>query len=667
MPRPLPELQRWSLRVDPPWSLDAWRGAAREALLRGVLPEQLDWITGSEASLLDAPAVQQAPLPDGATVPNVPRDFVELAATCLCHRDPQRLPLLYRLLWRIAHGERTVLSNPADADVLRLMALAQAVRRDTHKMKAFVRFREVPGETDAFIAWFEPDHNIVDRVAPFFARRFAGMRWAILTPARSVRWDGSALSFGDGGSRRDAPAEDARETLWQTYYASIFNPARLNTRMMQQEMPARYWKHLPEAHLLPGLVRDAAGRVQEMHDRPAQAPQRRIPARPNDATDAAADNGSLQALRQQAAVCRQCPLWEASTQTVFGEGRADARIMLVGEQPGDVEDLSGRPFAGPAGKLLDRALQELGIERSALYLTNAVKHFHHERRGKLRLHKRPESRHVHACRPWLQGEIARVKPQVIVCLGATAASSVFGHDFNLTRDRGRWLTLEDGTRGYATVHPAWVLRQKDETRREDAYRLFRDDLRQLLAADSAPTGHGPASTAGRQAASIWFSGRAAMNASSCWQAASMRRSVGYGARSRPNRCALYSCGIRQMSARPGRSPWQNVPVSALSASIVSIAAKPSAIQCRVHCVRASAGSCRSRSRYCITRRLLIGWMSQATSCASARTRARPAASAGSSGTCGNRSSRYSRIASDWVSTWPSCSSVGTSCCGLSPR
>lgn len=492
MPRPLPELQRWSLRVDPPWSLDAWRGAAREALLRRVLPEQLDWITGTEASLLDAPAVQQAPLPDGATVPNVPRDFVELAATCLCHRDPQRLPLLYRLLWRIAHGERTVLSNPADADVLRLMALAQAVRRDTHKMKAFVRFREVPGETDAFIAWFEPDHNIVDRVAPFFARRFAGMRWAILTPARSVRWDGSALSFGDGGSRRDAPAEDARETLWQTYYASIFNPARLNTRMMQQEMPARYWKHLPEAHLLPGLVRDAAGRVQEMHDRPAQAPQRRIPARPNDATGAGADNGSLQALRQQAAVCRQCPLWEASTQTVFGEGRADARIMLVGEQPGDVEDLSGRPFAGPAGKLLDRALQELGIERSALYLTNAVKHFHHERRGKVRLHKRPESRHVHACRPWLQGEIARVKPQVIVCLGATAASSVFGRDFNLTRDRGRWLTLEDGTRGYATVHPAWVLRQKDDTRREDAYRLFRDDLRQLLATDSAPTGHGPA-------------------------------------------------------------------------------------------------------------------------------------------------------------------------------
>lgn len=491
MPRPQPDAQRWSLRVDPPWSLDAWRDGARDALLRGVAPEQLDWLQGSDASLLDAPAVATAPVLDGASVPNVPRDFLELAATCLCHRDAQRMPLLYRLLWRITHGERSVLSNPADADVLRAMALAQAVRRDSHKMKAFVRFREVPGQADAFIAWFEPDHYIVDRVAPFFARRFAGMRWAILSPDRSVQWDGQALAFGPGARREDAPAEDAQESLWQTYYANIFNPARLNTRMMLQEMPARYWRHLPEAQLLPGLVRDAAERVQDMHDRPSQAPQRKIPARAPAPMPTGAGN-SLQALRQQALACRQCPLWEPATQVVFGEGPADARIMVVGEQPGDVEDLSGHPFAGPAGKLLDRALQELGIDRGALYLTNAVKHFHHERRGKVRLHKRPESRHVHACQPWLLGEIARLRPQVIVCLGATAAASVFGSGFKLARDRGRWHTLDDGTRGYATVHPAWVLRQGDDARREEAYRLFRDDLQRLQVGDSASAGHGPA-------------------------------------------------------------------------------------------------------------------------------------------------------------------------------
>ena len=226
--------------------------------------------------------------------------------------------------------------------------------------------------------------------------------------------------------------------------------------------------------------------------------------------------------------------------------------MVIGEQPGDTEDLRGQPFAGPAGQLLDRALAELGIDRAALYLTNAVKHFHHERRGRIRLHKRPESRHIQACRPWLMGEIARVRPQIIVCLGATAAASVFGRDFNLSHDRGRWHTLQDGTRGYATVHPAWVLRQGDDARREAGYRLFREDLRQMLRGMGNPPGmarrfHGPgtgsawprpASEAARQAASSWFSGRTRSKASSAWQAASMRRRVGYGARSRPKRWAL---------------------------------------------------------------------------------------------------------------------------------
>lgn len=468
-------MARWSLRVDPPWSLPAWREAARQGLLAEAPPEELDWLGGGEASLLDAPAL---PAADPARpTPGVPRGFLELAGSCLCHRDPQVMPLLYRLLWRLTHGERGLLSNPADADVLRAMALAQAVRRDSHKMKAFVRFRQMPGQDNAFIAWFEPEHHIVDRVAPFFARRFTGMHWAILTPYRSVSWDGQALVFGPGGTRQQAPAEDACEALWRTYYASIFNPARLNTRMMQQEMPAKYWKHLPEASLLPELVRDAGARVQEMHDRPAQPPQRRIPARPSPVPSSAP--ASLDTLRQQAATCRQCPLWEPATQTVFGTGPADAQVMLVGEQPGDVEDLCGRPFSGPAGELLDRALQELGIDREQLYLTNAVKHFRYERSGKVRLHKRPGSSHVKACRPWLMGEIARVRPRVIVCLGATAAAAVFGTGFDLARDRGRWHTLDDGTRGYATVHPAWVLRQGEGPRREAAYRLLVDDLRQL--------------------------------------------------------------------------------------------------------------------------------------------------------------------------------------------
>ncbi|MBW8373107.1 UdgX family uracil-DNA binding protein [Stenotrophomonas sp.] len=477
-------MARWSVRVDPVWSLEAWRTAARLALRNAVAPDQLDWLQGEDASLLDAPslpALDPASLASAEEPIQVSKAFIELAATCLCHRDPQRMPLLYRMLWRITHGERSLLSNPADADVLRAMALTQAVRRDTHKMKAFVRFREVPGQDDAFIAWFEPEHHIVDRVAPFFARRFAGMRWAILTPGRSAHWDRQVLSFGPGGRQSDAPVDDAREELWRTYYANIFNPARLNTRMMQQEMPAKYWKHLPEATLLPQLVRDAGDRVQEMHDREAQAPRRRIPesiAAPTPAPDT--PPATLDALRDAAAACRRCPLWEPATQTVFGEGPQDARIMLVGEQPGDSEDLSGHPFVGPAGQLLDRALRELGIDRRTLYMTNAVKHFRFERRGKRRIHSKPQITHINACRPWLMGEIENVRPQVIVCLGATAATAVFGAGFNLMANHGRWHVLDDGTRAFATVHPSWVLRQPDGEARDGAYRLLKNDLEQLV-------------------------------------------------------------------------------------------------------------------------------------------------------------------------------------------
>ena len=172
--------------------------------------------------------------------------------------------------------------DPLDADRMLAHHMARAVARDMHKMHAFVRFRPVvePDGHTVHMAWFEPDHYIVDRVAPFFMRRFAGMRWAILTPYRSVQWDGEHLWAGEGAQRSDAPADDAEDALWRTYYANIFNPARLNTRMMRQEMPQKYWKHLPETHLLPDLVREAGRRVREMDEREAQGPRRRIPGRP---------------------------------------------------------------------------------------------------------------------------------------------------------------------------------------------------------------------------------------------------------------------------------------------------------------------------------------------------------------------------------------------------
>jgi DNA polymerase len=194
---------------------------------------------------------------------------------------------------------------------------------------------------------------------------------------------------------------------------------------------------------------------------------------------------SLRAIRDAAVLCKRCDLWRPATQTVFGEGPAKARVLVVGEQPGDKEDLAGRPFVGPAGRLLHQALDELGIERASLYLTNAVKHFKFEPRGKARIHKSPTPAEQKACHVWLERELVAVKPEVVVALGAIGAKAVFGSKFGLTRQRGEWQALPDGRRGFATVHPSWVLRQRDSASREAAFRGFVTDLALLTELDDA--------------------------------------------------------------------------------------------------------------------------------------------------------------------------------------
>jgi uracil-DNA glycosylase len=184
----------------------------------------------------------------------------------------------------------------------------------------------------------------------------------------------------------------------------------------------------------------------------------------------------LDRLRAAAAGCHGCDLWAQATQTVFGEGAAGADVMLVGEQPGDAEDLAGRPFVGPAGRLLDQALAEAGIARDRAYVTNAVKHFKWVRRGKVRLHQKPNAAEVHACRPWLEAELAVVRPRVLVCLGATAAQALLGPSFRVTRQRGELLDSDLAPKVLATVHPSSILRAPDEEARELAYKGFVADL-----------------------------------------------------------------------------------------------------------------------------------------------------------------------------------------------
>jgi uracil-DNA glycosylase family protein len=196
----------------------------------------------------------------------------------------------------------------------------------------------------------------------------------------------------------------------------------------------------------------------------------------------APDTSNLTTLQKAAKTCTACHLFRHATQTVFGEGAKGAKLMLLGEQPGDQEDLAGKPFVGPAGKILDRALDDAGIDRGEVYVTNTVKHFKWEPRGKRRIHKKPNSREIAACRPWLEAELRVVRPGLLVCLGATAAQAIFGPTFRVTRDRGKVLKSELAPKVLATVHPSSLLRQPDEESREREYKLFVADLRTALKA-----------------------------------------------------------------------------------------------------------------------------------------------------------------------------------------
>jgi DNA polymerase len=464
---------------------EGWREAARSLIREQIAPDRVHWrVAGSEGSLFE-----ELPEPDAASSRGtarsfrVPREFLELAQRIAMHRSRERFALLYRLLWRLQEEPR-LLSIAVDDDVARAIAMAKAVQRDVHKMKAFVRFREVSTDDGpVFIAWFEPEHHIVEAVGPFFMRRFAGQRWSILTPECSLHWDRVQLRAGPGATRRDAPRDDAKEDLWRRYYASIFNPARLKVATMRSQMPQKYWRNLPESPLIPDLVAQAQQRTTAMLTSDP-TPMRRAGTRPIPAHHSP-PIASLEELGAKATACRRCPLWAHATQTVFGEGPPSARIVVVGEQPGDQEDLAGKPFVGPAGRLLDRALAQAGLLRDALYVTNAVKHFKYELRGQRRLHKKPIEAEIAACHDWLAREIALVQPELIVALGATAVRSITGQTLAIERHRGRIVQHDGQPDLLITVHPSYLLRIPKEAQPTE-FERFVQDLRLATAYVTSP-------------------------------------------------------------------------------------------------------------------------------------------------------------------------------------
>jgi DNA polymerase len=475
-----------------------WREAARELLAHGVPPESVHWAEPGGAGLFSSapagaarPHNSAVPLPSPAPSaasqlaphlpkhlpphlpPHLPRSLMEMLETAACCRQPDRWAFLYRVVWRWAQGEHAV-QSAADADGARLHAMVMAVHREEHEMHAYIRFRERPAELGPprFVAWFEPGHDVLPQVARHFVSRMGKVSWMIATPEASVLWDGATLH--NCGPLVDCAADlaDTGEALWLTYYRSIFNPARVNAPLLYSRIPARFWKGLPEGALVPQMVSQAAPGARRTGQ--AQAVGRKggstIPIAPEDAQPERQQPSRLEE-------CRRCDLWQYATQPVGGEGPKRAKIMLVGEQPGDQEDLAGQPFVGPAGSLLDKVCDAAGVDRRTIYLTNAVKHFKWEPRGKRRLHKTPAQREIEACNYWLEKELKQVRPQVIVALGTTALKSILGTSHVTLKDTiGRALRHEG--RWVVTIyHPSYVLRVPDEAAKKQAFAVMVEGLK----------------------------------------------------------------------------------------------------------------------------------------------------------------------------------------------
>jgi probable DNA metabolism protein len=431
-------MRRIALDSETDWY--GWRSATRALVLAGIAPDQVQW------TIRTHPHDGTNELPDGTGGFNVPRALVALGALAFQARDRGRFDLLYRLVWRANAGEK-VLELSDDADLLALQRLAYAVRAEAHRMRTMIRFTEVEGEAGhCFLGWYGPAHYVLEANAQLMTRRFPNLAFSILTPDGGAHWNTAELRFGEG-----APVfadDDALTRWWHAHHARLWREARVGTSIAEAEP-------LDEAPRPP--------------DRPALGPVV-LPLR--------ADPQLLEAT-QQSAECHRCPLYAPATQTVFGEGPEGASVLFVGEQPGDQEDVIGRPFVGPAGQMLDRAMEEAGIDRRTVYVTNSVKHFKFTPRGKRRIHQSPDAPEIQACRFWLDVERVQLRPKLLVLMGGTAARAVLGRPVTIGRERGRPFRMEDGQMAFVTVHPSFLLRVPDEDAKAREYRAFVRDLQEI--------------------------------------------------------------------------------------------------------------------------------------------------------------------------------------------
>ncbi len=432
-----------------------WRLAARQLVLAGIEPDEVAWSVGETGDAL----------PEASGRFQLPRALVTLASIAIQAREPDRLGLLYSLVWRCHAGEK-LMEDAGDPDVALARRMALAVRADAHRMRTNLRFMPVldnarlgdseAGPNDAgqrFLGWFAPAHFVLPANAQLLARRFPDLTFSIVTPDGSAHWNRSALRFGAG--LRHVQDDETLLAWWDTHRERVLDGAVEGTSV-------------PEAEELDEVPRPP--------NRPALGP----------VVVASEADPALAEVVKEAAACHRCPLYEPATQTVFGEGPAGAAAIFLGEQPGDQEDTIGRPFVGPAGQMMDRAMEEAGIDRRLVYVTNAVKHFKFTPRGKRRIHQTPETPEIQACAFWLDVERAHIRPRLLVLMGATAARAVLRRAVTISRERGRPIQLEGGQTVFVTVHPSFLLRVPDAAAKAREYAAFVQDLKTVRALLAEP-------------------------------------------------------------------------------------------------------------------------------------------------------------------------------------
>ncbi|WP_428491493.1 UdgX family uracil-DNA binding protein [Rhodopila sp.] len=434
-------MQTIVLRNETDW--DGWRRVTRGLILAGVAPQTLAWTIGGEAT--DATA--------GSGSFQVPRELVSLAALAIQAREADRFGLLYGLFWRLHQGEKLLGGDP-DRDLATVRRMALAVRADAHRMRTHMRYLAVQeGGAARFVGWFEPAHFVLAANAQLIVRRFPDLALSIVTPDGAAHWDRRELRFGSG--LRQVADDGALRAWWEAEHETLLRAA------------------------VPGVSVPEAEALDEIPRPPDRAPLGPVVLHPKS-------DPALRDSANEAAGCQRCPLYEPATQTVFGEGPADAVALFVGEQPGDQEDTIGRPFVGPAGQIMDRAMEEAGLDRRMVYVTNAVKHFKFSQRGKRRIHQTPEVPEIQACKFWLDVERVHLRPRLVVLMGGSAARAGLGRSVTISRERGRPMRAPDGQAVFVTVHPSYLLRIPDAAAKAREYEAFVRDLgaiKALIAAE----------------------------------------------------------------------------------------------------------------------------------------------------------------------------------------